>query len=185
MSFVFLARLAKRHESFACSGRVVVVVRFDFFMEENSFDIVVGCMADVAAVARFQVDMAMESEGTVLNVGIVERGVSAVMCDSAKGMYLVAKAGGTAVASLMITREWSDWNNEWYWWVQSVYVTPEYRGKGIYRKMYAKVKELAGKDGVSQIRLYVDKTNVRARRVYEKLGMQECHYLMYDDCVEL
>ena len=50
--------------------------------------------------------------------------------------------------------------------------------------MYAKVKELAGKDGVSQIRLYVDKTNVRARRVYEKLGMQECHYLMYDDCVE-
>ena len=81
----------------------------------------------------------------------------------------------------MLTREWSDWTNRWYWWIQSVYVRPEYRGKGAYRAMYAKIKEMAGEAGVTQIRLYVDKTNYRAQEVYKKLGMDECHYLMYEE----
>ena len=183
MSFVLSTGVAKRYAAFAGCAWVVVTF-FDCVMEENNFDIVAGCMADAAVIARFQVDMALESEGAALDACKVERGVSAVIADDAKGMYLVAKVGGTAVASLMITREWSDWNNEWYWWVQSVYVVPGYRGKGIYRAMYARVRELAARDGVSQIRLYVDKMNSRARRVYERLGMQECHYIMYDDCVE-
>ena len=47
--------------------------------------------------------------------------------------------------------------------------------------MYDKVKELAREAGVTQIRLYVDKTNYRAQQVYQKLGMAECHYLMYEE----
>ena len=145
------------------------------------YELTVGNESDIAAIAQFQVDMALESEGAMLDHDKVLRGVTAAMNDSAKGSYLVARKGSEVVASLMITREWSDWNAEWYWWVQSVYVTPAHRGRGLFRAMYSKVKELAAQDGVSQVRLYVERTNLLARQVYEKVGMQECHYLMYED----
>ena len=73
------------------------------------------------------------------------------------------------------------WNNRWYWWIQSVFVTKEYRGKGVYRAMYEKVKSLAKEQDITQIRLYVDKTNYPAQKVYRKLGMDECHYLLYEE----
>ena len=150
---------------------------------ENIIDIVAGSEGDVALIAQFQVDMAMESEGLTLDAEKVLNGVSAVMKDNSKGKYLVARLDEHIIASLMITREWSDWNCEWYWWIQSVYVLPSYRGKGIFSAMYSKVKEMAREECVSQIRLYVDKENIQARNVYQRLGMNECHYLMYDDIV--
>lgn len=150
---------------------------------ENIIDIVAGSEGDVALIAQFQVDMAMESEGLTLDAEKVLNGVSAVMKDNSKGKYLVARLDEHIIASLMITREWSDWNCEWYWWIQSVYVLPSYRGKGIFSAMYRKVKEMAREEGVAQIRLYVDKENIKARNVYQRLGMNECHYLMYDDIV--
>lgn len=150
---------------------------------ENIIDIVAGSEGDVALIAQFQVDMAMESEGLTLDAEKVLSGVSAVMKDNSKGKYLVARLDEHIIASLMITREWSDWNCEWYWWIQSVYVLPSYRGKGIFSAMYSKVKEMAREEGVAQIRLYVDKENIKARNVYQRLGMNECHYLMYDDIV--
>ena len=150
---------------------------------ENIIDIVAGSEGDVALIAQFQVDMAMESEGLTLDAEKVLNGVSAVMKDNSKGKYLVARLDEHIIASLMITREWSDWYCEWYWWIQSVYVLPSYRGKGIFGAMYSKVKEMAREEGVAQIRLYVDKENIKARNVYQRLGMNECHYLMYDDIV--
>lgn len=142
-----------------------------------------GTVSDTAAIAQFQVDMALESEGTVLDLEMVTSGVAAAMADEYKGKYIVARVGGEAISSLMLTREWSDWTNRWYWWIQSVYVKPEYRGKGAYRAMYAKIKEMAKEQGVTQIRLYVDKTNTPAQQVYQKLGMQECHYYMYEEVI--
>ena len=150
-------------------------------MGQVEYEIAMGCTLDIDSITQFQVDMALESEGTVLDSDKVLRGVTAAMNDSEKGTYLVARNEGETVASLMITREWSDWNAEWYWWVQSVYVTPAHRGRGLFRAMYSKVKDMATQKGVSQVRLYVDKTNLSARKVYERVGMQECHYLMYED----
>ncbi|MBQ6938388.1 MAG: GNAT family N-acetyltransferase [Muribaculaceae bacterium] len=135
---------------------------------------------DISTIAQFQIEMAMESEGYKLSPDKITQGVTAAMNDANKGAYIIAKIDGKAVGSLMITREWSDWNNCWYWWVQSVYVMPQYRGKGIYKAMYAHVKDMAREHGVSQVRLYVDKGNTRAQEVYKKLGMDECHYLMYE-----
>lgn len=150
-------------------------------MELLEYEITVGNKSDIAAIAQFQVDMALESEGAVLDSDKVLRGVTAAMNDCNKGTYLVARNAGDVVASLMITREWSDWNAEWYWWVQSVYVKPAHRGRGLFRAMYSKVKDMATQKGVSQVRLYVERTNLSARQVYERVGMQECHYLMYED----
>lgn len=139
-----------------------------------------GTIKDVEAITGFQMAMALESEGTVLDQDKVIRGVTAVIEDEAKGTYILARKDEQPIASLMITREWSDWNNCWYWWIQSVYVVPEHRGQGIFRAMYTKVIEMAREQNVSQVRLYVDRHNTLAQKVYQKLGMEECHYLMYE-----
>ena len=147
-------------------------------------EISIGTYNDIEAITGFQIAMALESEGTVLDSERVHNGVTAVMEDESKGTYIVARIEGRPVASLMITREWSDWNNRWYWWIQSVYVMPEYRGKGIFKAMYTKVIEIAKEQNIAQVRLYVDRYNTNAQKVYQKLGMEECHYLMYETTIE-
>ena len=143
-----------------------------------------GTINDIEEITGFQIAMALESEGTILDGNKVRSGVKAAMEDVSKGAYIVARTDGKPIASLMITREWSDWNNGWYWWIQSVYVMPEYRGQGIFRSMYRKVIEMAKEQSVAQVRLYVDRHNTNAQKVYQKLGMEECHYLMYETSVK-
>ena len=147
----------------------------------NKYKITTGKREDIEALAHFQLDMAAESEGTVLDYETVLKGVSAAMDDSAKATYIVAKIDDKPIASLMLTKEWSDWNNRWYWWIQSVYVTPEDRQSGIYKARYSYVKDMARAQNIPQVRLYVDKTNIRAQKVYSSLGMHESHYLMYEE----
>ena len=142
-----------------------------------------GKASDIDAIVRFQADMAMESESTTLDRKKLANGVTAAINDESKGIYLVARAEGRAIGSLMLTREWSDWNNQWYWWIQSVYVMPEYRKKGIYKAMYATLKQMARENGVAQIRLYADKTNLPAQQVYQRLGMEQSHYLMFEETI--
>ena len=132
------------------------------------------------AITIFQVNMALESEGLTLDYERTLKGVKAVLQDDSKGRYVLAIVDGKPVGSLMLTREWSDWNCCWYLWIQSVYVSPVHRQKGIYRAMYNEVLHLAKSEGVTQVRLYVDKDNEKAQKVYQKLGMCECHYLMYE-----
>ena len=153
-------------------------------MSNNRYEITVGTNNDINAIAAFQVAMAMESEGTTLDLERVTRGVTMAMADEAKGKYIVARIDGKAVGSLMLTREWSDWNCQWYWWIQSVYVEPQHRKKGVYKAMYSKVKEMAQAENVSQVRLYVDKTNTSAQQAYQRLGMDETHYLMYEEVIK-
>ena len=142
-----------------------------------------GKVSDIDAIVRFQADMAMESEGTMLDMDRLTFGVSSAINDEQKGIYLVARANDTPIGSLMLTREWSDWNNQWYWWIQSVYVMPEYRKKGVYKAMYSTLKDMAQENGVSQIRLYADRTNLSAQQVYQRLGMRESHYLMFEETI--
>ena len=142
-----------------------------------------GKASDIEAIVRFQADMAMESEGTMLDMDRLTLGVTSAINDEQKGTYLVARANDTPIGSLMVTREWSDWNNMWYWWIQSVYVMPEYRNQGVYRAMYATLKDMAKENGVSQVRLYADRTNHSAQQVYRRLGMTESHYLMFEETI--
>lgn len=150
-------------------------------MKNPDYTIVRGEVDDIESIVQFQAKMAMESEGTTLDLEKVAKGVTAAMNDESKGIYWVAKVNGKAIGSLMVTREWSDWNNEWYWWIQSVFVLPDYRKHGVYKAMYSTLKEVAKENKVSQIRLYVDKTNHPAQQVYQRLGMHESHYLMYEE----
>lgn len=137
---------------------------------------------DVSDLVEFNQAMALETEGKTLNGDILAAGVAAVLSDEQKGSYVVVEDGGTVVAGLLITREWSDWRNAWFWWIQSVYVRPTHRGTGLYSRMYEFVKKLAADEGnVCGFRLYVEKENQIAQKVYEKLGMHETYYLMYEE----
>jgi ribosomal protein S18 acetylase RimI-like enzyme len=136
---------------------------------------------DIQALVGFNQAMAFETEGKKLDASVLTPGVAAVFEDTNKGFYVVADEGNV-VGGLLITYEWSDWRNNWFWWIQSVYILPEFRGKSIYRAMYAFVKQLAEKrGGVCGFRLYVEKENVHAQKVYEQLGMHESHYLAYEE----
>lgn len=137
---------------------------------------------DIPAIARFNQAMALETEGRELSMDTLRAGVAAVFSDPEKGFYLVAEIGGETAACLLITREWSDWRNGWFWWIQSVYVRPEERGRGVYPAMYEFVKSLAGNEpDVCGFRLYVERENVRAQRVYERLGMKRTDYYLYEE----
>lgn len=141
-----------------------------------------GSSRDAEVIARFQVEMAAESEGTSLNPDTVLKGVTAGLDDPAKGSYFIAKTdNGETAGSLFLTKEWSDWNNCSYWWIQSVYVRPEFRRMGAFTALYSEVRKLAKAEGSTCLRLYVDRNNEQAKECYHKQGMDECHYLMYEE----
>lgn len=139
---------------------------------------------DAAALVEFNQAMALETEGKRLDSQILKSGVDAVFDDEEKGFYVVAEEDGEIVGGLMITFEWSDWRDGWFWWIQSVYVLPGARGRGVYASLYEFVKEKALEaKNVCGFRLYVEKENERAQKVYEKLGMEKSHYLMYEETI--
>jgi len=145
-------------------------------------EIRIAAVDDIEPLVQFNQAMALETESKSLEETILRAGVSAVFDNDDKGFYVVAEEETGIVAGLLVTREWSDWRNGWFWWIQSVYVLPDYRGAGLYGKMYEFVKTMAGQArDVCGFRLYVEKENERAQRVYEKLGMEKTYYLMYEE----
>ncbi len=137
---------------------------------------------DLNLLVSFNQLMAKETEGKVLDQNILSKGVGNLIADKSKGFYLVAELDGQVVGSLMVTTEWSDWRNAVFWWIQSVYVLPQQRRKGVYAKLYAKVKSLAEQQkDVCGFRLYVEKENLVAQKTYQSLGMHESHYLMFEE----
>ncbi len=139
---------------------------------------------DADALVEFNQAMALETEGKRLDRNILTKGVEAVFSDDKKGFYVVAEDEGTIVAGLMVTYEWSDWRNGWFWWIQSVYIPPEHRGKRIYSELYNFLKQRAAEAGdVCGFRLYAETENVHAQAVYKKLGMEAPRYVMFEESI--
>jgi ribosomal protein S18 acetylase RimI-like enzyme len=137
--------------------------------------------ADAAVIAEFNRLLALESEKVVLDPVKLAAGVAAVLADPAKGLYFVAEQDGQIVGQLGITSEYSDWRNGWQWWIQSVYVQPEYRRRGVFRALYAHVERLATEDAeVVGLRLYVEHENHSARQTYRSLGMKQTGYVVME-----
>ncbi len=137
--------------------------------------------ADIPAIAGFQKLMAQETEGIRLNEELLLRGVGRVMDDPSLGFYLVAEDDGRLVASMMLTPEWSDWRNSLFLWIQSLFVVPEYRRRGIFRMMYEYARDMVlGSDAYAGLKLYVDKDNLPAQAVYRRVGMKDSHYNLFE-----
>jgi GNAT superfamily N-acetyltransferase len=138
-------------------------------------------LADLPFLHANNMALAWESESKRLDAATLEKGLHNLLNDPSKGFYIIAEVDGVPAGNLMITVEWSDWRNSPMWWFQSVYLLPEYRGQRIFSAMYAHIRERARAEGVRVLRLYVEKDNVSAQKVYQAMGMAESHYLMYEE----
>lgn len=156
-----------------------------------------GALSDAETLARFNEAMADETEDKPLDADTVRAGVRAVLEHPERGFYLIAQIADSPAkrrksadsqepedkiaGALLITKEWSDWRCGFFWWIQSVYVRPEWRRQGVYRRLYEHVKALASEEpNVCGLRLYVERENHVARRTYSTLGMKETSYRMYE-----
>jgi ribosomal protein S18 acetylase RimI-like enzyme len=136
---------------------------------------------DIKYLVEFNAAMAFETEQKQLKTEILTNGVKAVLHSAEKGKYFIAEIEGEVVGQLLITTEWSDWRNGFFWWIQSVYVKPEHRRKGVFKALYQHVEALARQTpGICGLRLYVEKDNHRAQQTYEDLGMHKTHYLLFE-----
>lgn len=136
---------------------------------------------DHETLVAFAAAMARETEGKELDEATLRAGVAALLADPARGRTFVVESGGAVVASLMLTFEWSDWRNGWWWWIQSVYVAPEARRRGHYRRLHEHVRaEAARQPDVCGLRLYVETDNRGAQATYRAMGMREAPYRIYE-----
>lgn len=138
-------------------------------------------ISDDTIIADFNARMAEETEQRSLDRVRLLAGVRSVLSDPSKGRYSVAVSEGRVIGQLMITYEWSDWRNGYFWWIQSVYVDNAFRGQGVFKRLFARVSEIARQtEGVCGLRLYVDESNRQAIAAYEVLGMKKTTYRLYE-----
>ena len=137
---------------------------------------------DAPVLVEFNAAMALETEQKELLPDVVGAGVRSLLGNPAAGFYVLAEKDDRVVGALMITKEWSDWRNGTFWWIQSVYVRPELRRQGVYKLLYRHVQTLAANDpAVCGFRLYVERENARAQATYQALGMKQTRYLVFEE----
>ena len=137
--------------------------------------------ADAPLIVEFNRLMALETESKTLDPAVLARGVAKVLADPHKGHYFLAEDGGEVLGQTMLTTEWSDWRDGWFWWIQSVYVRPEARQRGVFRALYEFVVQQARqRPEVIGIRLYVERDNQRAQETYRRVGMEPLGYVLLE-----
>ncbi len=133
--------------------------------------------ADADVIADYNRQIAEETEGKLLDPGLIGPGVAALLADPTKGRYWVAELDGRIVGQIMTTYEWSDWRNGMIWWIQSVYVRAEHRRSGVFRALHDHVEQLArSTPEVIGLRLCVESENARAQSTYDSLGYEMTAY---------
>ncbi len=145
------------------------------------FEIRNAVPGDAGTIAAYNSAMAEETEGRSLDPAVVGPGVEGLLADPAKGRYWVAEDGGQVIGQLMVTYEWSDWRNGTIWWIQSVYVHPDWRRNGVFSALYRHVESVASSTPqVVGLRLYVEEKNSRAQQTYAALGMVKPSYIVME-----
>ncbi|HAS46280.1 MAG TPA: GNAT family N-acetyltransferase [Microscillaceae bacterium] len=136
---------------------------------------------DAETLADLQCAMAWETEEYKLDKTTVLKGLKALFEDTAKGKYYKLVCKEDIVGCMLNTFEWSEWRNGYILWIQSLYIVPSFRGKGLFKRTYQYLQNLVNaSDDLQGIRLYVDKTNVKATKTYEAIGMNGEHYHFFE-----
>ena len=137
---------------------------------------------DALVITQFNQALAFETEKKELIPKVVSKGVKKILQNSNLGFYVIAERDKEVIGSLMVTTEWSDWRNAMFWWIQSVYIKPNERRKGIYTKLYNFIKESANNNpSICGFRLYVEYENILDKNTYKALGMMETGYRIYEE----
>ena len=141
-----------------------------------------GLIEDAAIVVAMNMALAEETEGKSLPREIVERGVATGLSDPGRCLYFLAQIGQDVVGQTMVTKEWSDWRDGWFWWIQSVYVPAPFRRRGVFRTLHQHIRNESKKHAdVCGLRLYVHHDNDRAIGTYRELGMAVTEYNLCEE----
>ena len=136
---------------------------------------------DIPFLVRYNHSLAKETENLDLDPAVLTEGVTKVLNDRSLGQYFVADLNGEVLGQTLITYEWSDWRAGMLWWLQSVYVHPDHRSKGVFRAIYKHIEETAAQQpDVRGLRLYVKGNNQMGMKVYQKLAMEDSGYIVYE-----
>jgi ribosomal protein S18 acetylase RimI-like enzyme len=136
---------------------------------------------DIPAIVEFNAALARETEQKELPLDVLTRGVTRLLQKPEYGQYFVALIGGQVVGCMMFTYEWSDWRDGLIYWLQSVYVKPEFRRRGVFRSLLAAVEAKAkSSPDVCGVRLYVERDNAPAQATYRKHGLELTHYFVME-----
>jgi len=142
----------------------------------------IGQEKDIDTLVNFNIALARESEQKQLLAPIVTQGVQTLFKNPQHGFYVVAEIADEIVGSCMVTYEWSDWRCGLFWWIQSVYVKPGFRRRGIFRKLYESLKQMASHEqNVCGFRLYVEQFNHTGQNTYAGVGMKKAPYKFYEE----
>jgi ribosomal protein S18 acetylase RimI-like enzyme len=134
---------------------------------------------DLETIVALTLDEAREAEGRRLDVDPVRRGVGAGLEEPSLATYWVAETSdGRIVAATSAVREWSDWHGGDYWWVQSLFIVPEHRGRGLVDFLLDTVAQAAREAGAVDLRLYAHGSNRRALDAYRRCGFEETPYVI-------
>ena len=140
---------------------------------------------DIETIAGLNIAMARETEHRQLCPLTIRRGIRAVFDNANYGFYVVAQSDGEVVGCLLITFEWSDWRSGLFWWIQSLYVRPGFRRRGVFKQLHDFVKAQASRrPEVCGIRLYVERSNHIAQNAYGQIGMKPTTYRMYEEMLK-
>ena len=89
-------------------------------------------LRDLDRLIEFTSEEAREAEGETKVPDTLRRGIEVALSNNDVATYWVlTDTKDDPVGSISIIKEWSDWNAGYYWWIQSMYIQPEYRGKGL------------------------------------------------------
>jgi GNAT superfamily N-acetyltransferase len=150
-------------------------------MPSSLFEIRPASIEDCHVIASFNSRLAEETEGKRLDPDTILAGVQMLLSDPHHGRYFLATTGDQVIGQMMHTREWSDWRNGEIWWLQSVYVLPEFRNRGVFRALYQHLAQLAREStDVVGLRLYVETHNSRAQQAYANLGFRDASYTVME-----
>lgn len=154
-------------------------------MAGNHFTIEQANKNHIDMISKFQIKMALETEGMKLDKETVVQGVTKIFDDPDRGFYVIVYDDANhVIGSMLVLKEWSDWRNADVWWLHSVYIVPSCRGQGVFSLMFKHIEALGRHNRVKGLRLYVDKRNEHAQQVYQKIGMTNEHYEMYEKMFE-
>ena len=146
-------------------------------MDSQNFLVRRAAYSDLEQLVSFAIDEASEAEKTARSPELIREGVRIGLEDDSVAMYWVLeKEDSEIIGNVSAVKEWSNWNAGYYWWIQSMFLRPEYRGIGLMDKLIEAVREAAKKEDAVDIRLYVHNKNERAVKAYRKSGFLDSDY---------
>lgn len=144
---------------------------------ESGYTIRAATVADADTIVSFTLQEAREAEGIEKGADAVRRGVQAGLEDPTLARYWVAEsADGRIIASISVVTEWSNFHGGEYWWVQSLFIVPEHRGRGVVEALLDHVARAAREAAALDLRLYAHQSNRRALQAYKRCGFETAPY---------